>query len=166
MLEGGIIAKLLDEKWSTFAKVHFPLPHFLRSNLYICTFVKVKPFCTLNLRIHTCQTYAHCKFAYTVKIGFVLYQVPDCTLISCWQGFFIKRLAILILHLITVSMAVYQRPNIKFSLVRGIKEGTGDITTEDVSRSHIYRGNIKTLGQIMCMFYYGTLLYKDVISLT
>ena len=59
MLEGGIIAKLLDEKWSTFAKVHFPFAHFLRLNLYICTFVKVKPFCTLNLRIHTCQTYAH-----------------------------------------------------------------------------------------------------------
>ena len=63
-------------------------------------------------------------------------------------------------------MAVYQRPNIKFSLVRGIKEGTGDITTEDVSRSHIYGGNIKTLVQIMSMVYYGTLLYKDVISLT
>ena len=86
MLEGGIIAKLLDEKWSTFAKVSIQV------------------------------TIAHKAY------------------LSSFQGFFIKRLAILILHLITVSMAVYQRPNIKFSLVRGIKEGTGDITTEDVSR--------------------------------
>ena len=86
MLEGGIIAKLLDEKWSTFAKVSIQVTIARKS--YLLSF----------------------------------------------QGFFIKRLAILILHLITVSMAVYQRPNIKFSLVRGIKEGTGDITTEDVSR--------------------------------
>ena len=61
-------------------------------------------------------------------------EITDKSYLISFQGFFIKRLAILILHLITVSMAVYQRPNIKFSLVRGIKEGTGDITTEDVSR--------------------------------
>ena len=69
MLEGGIIAKLLDEKWSTYAK-----------------------------------------------------------------GFFIKRLAILMLHLLTVSMAVYLRPDFKISLLHGLKAGTGDITAEDISR--------------------------------
>ena len=83
----------------------------------------------LNLfaHAHTCLTRVHhnCTFDHVLK---------ESKLISSSQGFFIKRLAILILHLITVSMAVYQRPNIKFSLVRGIKEGTGDITTEDVSR--------------------------------
>jgi len=69
MLEGGIIAKLLDEKWTTYAK-----------------------------------------------------------------GFFMKRLFILLLHLLTMSMAVYQRPNTKHSLLRGIKSESGEITTEDISR--------------------------------
>ena len=69
MLEGGIIAKLLDEKWSTYA-----------------------------------------------------------------QGMFMKRLMILILHLLTLSMAVYQRPSTDFSLLRGLKPGTESITAEDISR--------------------------------
>ena len=69
MLEGGIIAKLLDEKWSTYA-----------------------------------------------------------------QGMFMKRLGILILHLLTLSMAVYQRPSTDNSLLRGLKSGSGSITAEDISR--------------------------------
>ena len=69
MLEGGIIAKLLDEKWSTYA-----------------------------------------------------------------QGMFMKRLLVLILHLLTLSMAVYQRPTIDNSLLRGLKPGTESITAEDISR--------------------------------
>ena len=69
MLEGGIIAKLLDEKWSTYAK-----------------------------------------------------------------AFFFKRLIVLILHLLTVSMAVYQRPTKEHSLLRGLKAGAGDITASDISR--------------------------------
>ena len=69
MLEGGIIAKLLDEKWSTYA-----------------------------------------------------------------QGMFMKRLGILILHLLTLSMAVYQRPMSDQSLLRGLKPGSESITAEDISR--------------------------------
>jgi len=69
MLEGGIIAKLLDEKWSTYA-----------------------------------------------------------------QGFFMKRLVLLILHLSTVSCAVYLRPTIDKSLVKGLKEGTGKLGAEEISR--------------------------------
>merc|ERR1740128_503030 len=68
MLEGGIIAKLLDEKWSTYA-----------------------------------------------------------------QGFFMKRLFLLILHLLTVSCAVYLRPDRK-SLLKGFKKGTGDLEAGDISR--------------------------------
>jgi len=69
LLEGGIIAKLLDEKWSTYA-----------------------------------------------------------------QGMFMKRLGILILHLLTLSMAVYQRPMSDQSLLRGLKPGSESITAEDISR--------------------------------
>ena len=58
-----------------------------------------------------------------------------------------KRLFILLLHLLTMSMAVYQRPDVKvrlvrrdadrpaqISLLRGIKAETGDIDTNDISR--------------------------------
>ena len=45
-----------------------------------------------------------------------------------------KRLFILILHLLTLSMAVYQRPTTEFSLLRGLKPDSGSITAEDISR--------------------------------
>ncbi|XP_023321114.1 transient receptor potential cation channel subfamily V member 5 isoform X3 [Eurytemora carolleeae] len=69
MLEGGIIAKLLEEKWKTFA-----------------------------------------------------------------QGMFLKRTLILLLHLITMSTAIYTRPDIHSSLLNGIKPRTGEMSSTDISR--------------------------------
>ena len=47
MLEGGIIAKLLDEKWSTFAKVE-PIYKFAKVEP-IYKFVKVKTLFHLHI---------------------------------------------------------------------------------------------------------------------
>ena len=69
MLEGGIIAKLLEEKWSTFANM-----------------------------------------------------------------IFIKRLAIHIIHLISMSCAVYSRPDADTSLLNGIRGDTGSLTGTDITR--------------------------------
>ena len=67
MLEGGIIAKLLEEKWNTFA-----------------------------------------------------------------QLIFMKRLLICALHLISISIAIYTRPDMETSMLNGIT--SGEITTSDVTR--------------------------------
>ncbi len=69
MLEGGIIAKLLEEKWTTFA-----------------------------------------------------------------QMIFLKRLLILFIQLICISIAIYTRPNKETSLLTGIRSDTEDITTTDITR--------------------------------
>ena len=67
MLEGGIIAKLLEEKWTTFA-----------------------------------------------------------------QMIFLKRLIICIIHLISISIAIYTRPGKSTSLLNGIRDG--EINSGDVTR--------------------------------
>ena len=69
MLEGGIIAKLLEEKWTTFA-----------------------------------------------------------------QGLFIKKLATCIIHLLCLTVAIYQRPETEESLLMGIKPGTGDPDKTAITR--------------------------------
>jgi transient receptor potential cation channel subfamily V protein 6 len=69
MLEGGIIAKLLEEKWTTFA-----------------------------------------------------------------QLFFIKRLVILFIHLICLSVSIYSRPEKEVSLLTGLRSDTASITSTDITR--------------------------------
>ena len=75
MLEGGIIAKLLEEKWKTFAMV--------------------------LLRIDLQPWHIFCNF----------------------QGMFYKKMLILLLHLLTMSMAIYTRPPFKDGLMNGLKDG-------------------------------------------
>ena len=69
MLEGGIIAKLLEEKWTTFA-----------------------------------------------------------------QTFFVKRLAILVFHLICISFATYSRPDAETSMLTGIRWDTEEIDSTNITR--------------------------------
>jgi hypothetical protein len=51
-----------------------------------------------------------------------------------FQMFFIKRLAILIFHLLSMSIAVYTRPEVGVSLLTGIKEDTDEIDSVEITR--------------------------------
>jgi len=65
-----------------------------------------------------------------IFIGDLLINVDLLT----FQMFFIKRLAILIFHLLSMSIAVYTRPEVGVSLLTGIKEDTDEIDSVEITR--------------------------------
>jgi hypothetical protein len=55
--------------------------------------------------------------------------------------FFIKRLATLVFHLLSISIAVYTRPEVGISLLTGIKEDTDDIDSVEITRFVFFQGS-------------------------
>ena len=51
---------------------------------------------------------------------------------------FIKRLVMLVIHLLCMSIAIYSRPEVGMSLFTGIKDGTEEIDSVDITRYSIW----------------------------
>ena len=65
---------------------------------------------------------------------FYVFLIKKQIWLKNFQMFFVKRLAILIFHLLSMSVAVYTRPEVGVSMLTGIKEDTDEIDSVEITR--------------------------------
>ena len=86
----------------------------------------------------SCLSSSGCQFRFVVcKASAQQLKLVSTVLVVLFQLFFIKRLAILIFHLLSISIAVYTRPEVGDSLLVGIKENTEEIDSVEITRYYL-----------------------------